>query len=250
MKAKTEATAEIIIDKLGVGEAAVWVKGETPLIYNAMSAKVRGELLLPKGKKSVAEKATTLKHDPLQEYRNSVYRREGAGPTRLVFPATAFKNAAIGAVRHINAGVSMVQMKQLLWVSGDSVEVYGVPQLHMAVVRSADMNHTPDVRTRAILPAWCCLLRIRFVMPNMNETSVARLLEAGGLLNGVGDFRQEKGKGNYGQFRLADEAECRATIKAGGQAAQDKALEDPEFYDTETRELFAWYVAERKARGK
>jgi hypothetical protein len=247
---KQEQGAEIVIEKLGVGVASVWVKGSTPLIYNSMSAKVKGELLLPKGRKTTAEKATTLKHDPMEEYRASVYRRGGKGETRLVFPSTAFKNAAIGAVRHINAGVTMVQMKQLIWVNGDTVDVYGVPKMLMSVVRSADMNKTPDVRTRAILPEWVCKLSIRYVMPNLNETSVARLLEAGGLLNGVGDFRQEKGKGNYGQFSLADEKDCKAVIASGGMRAQDAALEKPEFYDTETEELFGWYLDERKRRGK
>jgi hypothetical protein len=250
MAAKKQEQGEIIIERLSVGEAQVWIKGQTPLIYNAMSAKVKGELLMPKGRKSTAEKATTLKHEPMEEYRASVYRRDVSGATRLVFPAVAFKNAAIGAVRHINAGVSMVQMKQLLWVSGDTVDVYGIPQLHMSVTRSADMNRTPDIRTRAILPEWCCLLRIKFVSPNMTETAVARLLEAGGLLNGVGDFRQEKGKGNYGQFALCDQADVTDTIKTGGMKAQDAALNEPEYYDAETRELYQWYVDERKARGR
>lgn len=250
MKKAQEQQAEIIIEKLGVGVANVWIKGSTPLIYNAMSAKVKGELLMPKGKKSTAEKATTMKHEPLTEYRASIYRRNGDGPTRLTFPSTAFKNAAIGAVRHINAGVTMVQMKQLIWVNGDTVDVYGIPKLKMDVVRSADMNKTPDIRTRAILTAWCCKLSIRYVIPNLNETSVARLLEAGGLLNGVGDFRQEKGKGNYGQFALADEAECKDIIKAGGMKAQDAALDKPDTYDAETDELLSWFNEERKRRGK
>ena len=250
-KTTTKATSEITIDQLSVGAATIWIKGMTPLIYNAMSAKVRGELLLPRGRKTTAEKATTLKHDPMEEYRNSVYRRLGSvGKTRLTFPATAFKNAAIGAVRHFDAGVTMVQMKQLIWVLGDTVDVYGVPQMHMSVVRSADMNKTPDIRTRAILPEWCCCVKIQFVKPNLNETALARLLEAGGMLNGVGDFRQEKGKGNYGQFQIANEDECAEIIKNGGMKEQDKGLEDPEFYDSESAELFAWYVEERARRGK
>jgi hypothetical protein len=247
---KTQEVGEVVIDQLGVGVASVWIKGMTPLIYNAMSAKVKGELLLPRGKKSTAEKATTLKHDPLIEYRASVYRRNGKGATRLTFPATAFKNAAIGAVRHINAGVTMVQMKQLIWVVGDTVDVYGVPQMHMSIVRSADMNKTPDVRTRAILPEWCCCLKLQFVKPNLNETAVARLLEAGGMLNGVGDFRQEKGKGNYGQFQIAGPDEVKSIIAEGGMTAQDAALESPDMYDAETEELFNWYTEERSRRGK
>ena len=250
MTKKTQAVGEVVIDKLSVGVASIWIKGMTPLIYNAMSAKVRGDLLMPKGRKSTAEKATTMKHDPMEEYRTSVYRRTRTGDTRLIFPATAFKNAAIGAVRHINAGVTMVQMKQLIWVVGDSVDVYGIPNMHMSVVRSADMNKTPDIRTRAILPEWCCCIKLQYVKPNLNETAVARLLEAGGMLNGVGDFRQEKGKGNYGQFQIANPEDCTDIIKAGGMKAQDAALETPEMYDSETEELYNWFVAEKIRRGK
>ena len=249
---KVVKQSEITIEKLGVGTASVWIKGESPLIYNAMSAKARHELLMPRGRKTAAQKATMLKHEPVEEYRNSVYRTDdNKSDTRLMFPATAFKNSAIGAIRHMpTAGVTMVQMKQLLWVKGDTVSMYGVPKLFMSVVRSADMNKTPDVRTRAILTEWCCCLSINYVVPNLNETSLARLLEAGGLLNGVGDFRQEKGKGNYGQFRLADKDECESIIKSGGIKAQDAALKTPECYDVESRELLAWFKEERKARGK
>ena len=73
---------------------------------------------------------------------------------------------------------------------------------------------------------------------------------AAGLVIGVGDFRQEKGKGNYGQFQIASKADCAGIIKAGGMAAQDKALENPTFYDRETAELMAAYTKERARRGK
>lgn len=249
---KNKEQGEIVIEKLAVGVASVWIKGTSPMIYNAMSAKAWHELLLPKGRKTAADRATMLKHDPEQEYRDSVYRSESdEAETRLVFPATAFKNAAIGAIRHMpNSGVTMVQMKQLLWVNGDMVNVYGVPKLLMSIVRSADMNKTPDVRTRAILPEWCCCLSVNFVMPNLNETNLARLFEAGGLLNGIGDFRQEKGKGNYGQFRLANKSECESIIEAGGREAQDLALAEPECYDVESQELLMWYRSERTRRGR
>jgi len=251
-KAKQVTNNEIIIERIAVGEAKVWVRGQTPLIYNTMSAKVQGELLFPKGKKSAAEKATTMKHEPLTEYRASVYKRLGDnGATRCIFPAVAFKNAAVSAVRHIpNSGTTMTAMKQLLWVPEDTIDIYGVPKMFMAVVRSADMNKTPDIRTRAILPEWCACFSIRFVSPNINETSVARLLEASGLLSGVGDFRQEKGKGNYGQYTLCEKKDVEHIIKAGGMKAQDKALENPEYYNYETKELYDWFLAERKARGK
>jgi len=248
---KKQDSGEIIIEQMQVGNAAVWIKGLSPLIYNAMSAKVKEGMLTGSTRKSSAEKAASLRHYPLEEYQASVYRRDEDGPTRLTFPAVAFKSAAVSAIRHIpNSGTNMTAMRQLMWVMGDTVDVYGVPQLHMAVTKQAGMTGAPDMRTRAILPEWCCCVTLRFVMPILNETTLARLLDAAGLVIGVGDFRQEKGKGNYGQFQIADKADCAGIIKAGGMAAQDKALEDPTFYDRETAELMAAYTAERKRRGK
>jgi len=70
--------------------AAVWVRGMTPLIYNAMSAKGAGRAsCCRKAKKRRAEKATTLKHDPLAEYRGPacIGGMGNVGETRLTFPA-------------------------------------------------------------------------------------------------------------------------------------------------------------------
>ena len=246
---KKQEQGEIVIEKLTVGTASVWIKGQTPMIYNAMSAKAKHDLLLPSGRKTAAEKAQTLKHDPPEEYRASVYRSIVDGPTRLVFPCGALKSCMCNAALEI-PGAKKAQVGRLVWVEGENVSVYGVPRMLMSVVRDADMNRTPNVRTRAILGEWCCRVTVRFVMPTMNETAVARLLETAGLVIGLGDYRQEKGKGNYGQFSLADEADCKAIIKAGGRREQDAALETPEPYDVETRELLAWYQDERKRRGR
>jgi len=249
---KKQEQGEIVIERLTVGTASVWIKGQTPMIYNSMSAKVKRELLMPKGRKTAADKAQNLKHDPIEEFRSSVYRaRETNGPTTLAFPCGAVKAAMCNAALEI-PGAKKAQVGRLVWVEGETVDVYGVPQLLMSVTRSADMNKTPDIRTRAILHAWCCMVTVRFVMPTMNETTIARLLETAGLVIGFGDFRQEKGKGNYGQFTLADSSdlEVLALIESGGKKAQDKALANPVAYDHESKELLEWYLVERKARGR
>jgi hypothetical protein len=248
---KQEQGGEIIIEQMRVGVAQVYIKGLSPLIYNAMSEKVKQGLLMGSQRKTAADKAAALRQYPVEEYRASVYRREGDGPTRLVFPAVAFKGAAVGVIRHIpNSGTSMTAMRQLLWVEGEMADVYGEPKLHMAVTKQAGMTGAPQMRTRAILPEWCCCVTVRYAMPMLNETTIARLLDSAGLLIGVGDFRQEKGKGNYGQFQVADKKDCDAIIKAGGMKAQDKALENPTCYDTETTKMLEWYNEERKRRGR
>ena len=67
MKAKAKRNEAAVIEIRRVAEEALTfcVVGMSPFVCNAMSAKVRGDLLLPPQKKNATEKATTLKHDPM-----------------------------------------------------------------------------------------------------------------------------------------------------------------------------------------
>ncbi len=248
--AKATGVLEAIeVEPLKVGSMTVWLKGRTPLICNRMAGKAMRELLLPKGRKTKAEKEQLLKHDPVNEYRNSMNCRVGKGPTRVVFPSPAIKGAIATAALETK-GTNKTQIGRLVWVEGQSCDLYGVPQLFMAIVRSADMNKTPDVRTRAILSEWCLPAVIQYVKPQMSEETIAQLLSNGGIIVGIGDFRQEKGKGNYGQFQVATKADCKAIIASGGLKAQDAAIKKPTCYDADTQELLAWFTATVDQRGK
>lgn len=248
--AKAKGVLEAIeVEPLRVGTMKVWLKGVTPLICNRMAGKAMRELLFPRGRKTQAEKQQLLKHDPLNEYRNSMSTRQDTGPTRIVFPSPAVKGALATAALETK-GTNKTQIGRLVWVKDYSCDLYGVPQLHMSVVRSADMNKTPDVRTRAIFADWCMPVTIQFVKPQMNENAIFQLLCNGGIIVGIGDFRQEKGKGNFGQFAVATEDDCKAIVKGGGRAAQDKAIKKPSCFDAESEELLAWFNAEVKSRGK
>lgn len=245
-------SAEIQVLRISTGVVHVQMVGTTPLILNSMSAKAQRELLMPSGRKTTAERAVSLKHNPPDEFRASVYRIESDdGPTRLGFPASAVKSAMMTASLDL-PGVRKSQIARLVWVRGSMVALYGVPRLLMSTVRSADMNSTPDVRSRAILDKWCLQIAVEFVTPALNATSIANLLAAAGLVCGVGDFRQAKGAGNFGQFRLAegDDAEARAIMTAGGREAQDAALANPEPYDAHSAELLSWFESEVDRRGR
>lgn len=245
---KKEKTTEIVITPLRAALTKFWIRGTSPLIMNCMSEKVKRGLLGPKGKKTTAEKATTLKHNPPEEYRDSVYRRAGNGPTRLVFPTIALKSALCNGAREVE-GATKAQIGRLVRVMGETFDVYGVPQLSIMTVRQADINHTPDQRTRAILPEWCAQPTTRTIVPTISDNTLAVLMSAAGMVIGLADFRTEKGKGNYGEFALCEEKDVKAIIKNGGIKAQDAALAKPEMYDTETAELYNWWLGYREKRG-
>lgn len=241
---------EIQILEINTGRIEFCVLGKTPLILNRMSEKAQRELLMPKGRKNAAEKASSLKHNPLEEYRASVYRDlNPSSPTFLLMMSTAFKGALRSAAMDL-PGSSKAQIGRLTFIEGQYVSIFGVPEIFMSVTRSADMNRTPDIRTRAIVPHWACRLAVTFVKPILREQAVANLLAAAGITMGVGDFRPEKGKGNYGQFDLVseDSAEFQRVMKLG-RKEQEAAMETPEPHDTETEELLSWFDVELKRRG-
>ena len=244
--AKASTDGEISVLKIQQGVVEFCLLGSSPLIFNRMAEKAKRELLMPKGRKTAADRAQSLKHVPMDEYRASVYRTVGdSEPTRLVFPSPGFKGAMATAALDL-PGAKKSEIGRLSYVEGLSVNVFGVPQIFMSVVRSADMNKTPDIRTRAILPEWACRIRVRFVMPRLREQTVANLLAAAGVTVGVGDFRQEKGKGSFGQFALvnADDPAFQRIVAEQGREAQDAALVDPVPYDADTEELLSWFSAE------
>jgi hypothetical protein len=247
MKKKETEPATVSVLNIKVANVIVHVIGTNPLIYNAVAEKSRQELLWPHGRKSAAAKAESMKHDPLGEYRNSVYAyREADGdvPTRLYFPTGGFKRAIATAALDL-PGVNKSQVGRLCWITEDKVPIYGVPQVLMSVVRSADMKKTPDIRTRAILPRWACSFTISSAGPILKPEDVVKLLQSAGITVGVGDWRQEKGAGSYGQFRLCTEKEpaFAAIIKSGTRKAQDAALKDPAPYDDQTESLWSWFYA-------
>jgi hypothetical protein len=246
-KAPSSKAEELGITPVHTAMARFYIVGNTPLICNSMAAKAQRTLLLPSGRRTTAaDRAGSLKHDPLKEYRDSVKRVSGnAVPTRIVLPSTAFKGACCTAALDL-PGTKKTEIGRLVWVEGATIDVYGVPQILLSVVRTADMAHTPDIRSRAILPEWCCSVTMSFVRPKLSGQGLANLLGAAGILCGVGDFRQEKGRGSYGRFGISGEPteKWKRIAEAGGREAQDAALEHPVCHDDETEELLGWFVEE------
>lgn len=240
---------EISVLQVTRGRATFALRGTSPLICNAMSAKVQQELLLPAGRKNAVQKKTQLKHDPVQEFRDSMYyARDPESPTCVIMKSTAFKAALMGAALDL-PGTNKRQIGRLCYVVGDEVPVFGIPELMMSVTRCADINRTPDVRTRAILPEWCAVVTIEFTEPLLKVESLINLMAAAGITQGIGDWRTEKGSGNYGGFEVVDLKDIKKLMAKCGADEQRAAIDNPVCYDSETEALMSWFDVEAKRRG-
>jgi hypothetical protein len=93
---------------------------------------------------------------------------------------------------------------------------------------------------------------VAFVSPPLNATSIVTLLANGGLICGIGDYRQEKGKGSFGSYEVVSDAEQEAAykkiVKYQGRSVQEAAMAAPEAADEDTQELWNLLIEERNKR--
>jgi hypothetical protein len=248
MAGKATQTTEITIPTLKRASIKLRIIGTTPLFQNRMANKVKQTLLVGGQKKGRADRVA-IKHDPLQEFRDSAEILP-AGPTALGLRVVAVK-AAMATAALETPGLTKTSAQRLLFMPGDFFPLYGVPQLRMDVTRSADIAKTPDIRTRAFLPKWGAEVEIQFITPQLSLSSVVNLLCNAGVLVGVGDYRQEKGKGAFGSFRvIADgrDDEWDDLIANHGRDMQEAALAQPEYADKDTIDLMEFYQSEVQRR--
>jgi hypothetical protein len=250
MAKSPEKTKQIDIQQIRMGGVSVWIVGTTPLIMHRFATKAWHELLLPSQTKNRAERAETLKHDPLAEFRGCLYQNRSENePTLVHFPSGAFSKAIAAAALDI-PGASKSQMLRLVSISSEQVNVFGTPVLGMDMVRSSDMNKTPDVRTRPYFPEWACKLDIDYVSTLINQTQIFNLVGAAGLIVGLGDYRPQRG-GVFGKFRIAapDDPALLHILKQD-RAVQVAAVREPSFYNDDSAELYSWYCEEVERREK
>ncbi len=242
---KAVETAEITIPPLMRGITRLRIIGTTPLFQNRMTAKVKMGLLVGSRKKTAAEKVA-IKHHPLEEYRDSAEILD-VGPTALGLRVVALKAAMCTSALE-TPGVTKSSAQKLLFMPGDLAPLYGIPKLRMDVVRSADINRTPDIRSRCYLEKWGAEIEIHHILPQLPVASVFTLACNAGVLIGIGDYRQEKGKGSFGTFRVItpdqEDDEWDELVECHGRSAQIAALDTPECADRDTADLMAFYESE------
>ena len=241
-------TTTITVPVIKTDALVVDIIGRTGLYCHRMSAKAKRQLMLGGRRKTAAERLD-LKHDPRAEFVDSMYVIEDFHQdSHVAFPAMAFKSA-MGTAALVIPGMRKTDVQRLIYVPDEYVPIFGIPTLRMDITRSADINRTPDVRTRAFFRQWATRLRIEFVEPHLNRSSIIALIQNAGHVSGVGDNRQEKGKGSFGTFSAVESDEDRALFDLLlDKDAQWDAIRTPVCANVETQELLAEFDIEVKVR--
>lgn len=240
---------ETLIEEIDMRRVGFYLVGENFLMHR-FSKKSQHELLYPSGRKNKAERASTMKHNPLEEFQGCFYRnRDLDSPTAFHVPCGAFNKALAQAAIDI-PGAFKAQVGRLTSVTTTQIDLYGVPMFYGEMVRDGSISRTPDLRFRPVFPKWACFVEIEFMVNPLTARQISNLLGAAGKIVGIGDSRPEKGGGSSlgkcGKWRIVDEGdqEYLDIVNNEGRVPQLQAFEHPQYYDEDTEELIAWFEEE------
>ena len=192
------ADATVQIDRIDAESIQVPIIGTTPLIVHRFSEKAKRQMLdAMQGKRT-----PKVAKDPEAEYMAAFYELKDG---RYGFPSVGFKQAMVSATRLFGKDVSMVLVRQTIFVHGEVgkeqplVAIEGEPQMREDVVTVGRGGH--DLRYRPEFSEWRADLHITYVKASWTRGSVLTLLDAAGMGVGIGEWRPEK-NGDFGTFKI------------------------------------------------
>jgi len=196
MKAKT-----VEVKEFSINEVSIPITGISPLIVHKFSEKAQRQIA-----DKQAGKATNKKHDvrdPEGDYEGAKHVSPQGWDG---FPAAGFKAAMIRGAKII--GMVMKDAGMSFFVKADCeetqlVRIIGDSRMRTDMVRVG--MGSADVRYRPEYPEWRAVLTIEFNAGMISLDQVYQLIKAAGYSCGIGEMRPEKGKFNYGRFKLAEE---------------------------------------------
>lgn len=198
MKSK-QVSVEVV--EFSIRQVTIPIVGISPLIVHAWSEKSK-KMISDKQ----AGKAKNKKHEirqPEEDFQNAKHI-SAEGWEGL--PAAALKAAMIRGAKMV--GMVMKDTQASFFVNADCektqlVRIHGESQMRTDMVRvgmgSADIRYRPEYLE------WYMELNIDFNEGLISIDQLHQIVKAAGYGNGLGEMRPERGKFNYGRFKLANE---------------------------------------------
>lgn len=194
------ANEAIQISRIDTETLRVPIVGTAPLIVHRFSEKAKRQMLDDfQGRKAPKEPK-----NPEAEYDAAFYRHDDGSAG---FPVIGFKAATVGGARYYGKSVSMVALRQYIFMDADFskdagqklARIVGAPVMREDVVRNA--NGGTDLRYRPEFTEWSTSVDVTYVRSMLTRDSVLSLMEAGGMGVGIGEWRPER-KGDFGTYQI------------------------------------------------
>ena len=201
-KAKPTSTSVTVeVKELNLEHVIIPIVGISPLIVHAWSEKSKNMIA-----DKQAGKAKNKKHEirqPEEEYEAAKHKGR---PGWDGYPAAGFKAAMIRAAKLI--GMVMKDTQMAFFIEADCEETQLVKITGKSRKRS-DMVRVgvgaSDIRYRPEYVDWSAKLSIEYNKGLLTIDQIHQLVKVAGYSCGIGEMRPEKGKFNYGRFKLANE---------------------------------------------
>lgn len=194
-----KSTIEIL--DFSIREAKIPVTGISPLIVHAWSEKSKRMIADKQAGKAKNKKHDT--RDPEDDYEQAKHKSPLGWDG---FPAAGFKAAMIRGAKMI--GMVMKDTQTAFFIKADCeetqlVRINGESRMRTDMVRVG--MGSSDIRYRPEYPSWDAVLTIEFNAGVLSIEQIYQLVKAAGYGCGIGEMRPEKGKFNYGRFKLTHE---------------------------------------------
>lgn len=195
------AKKSVEIKDFSINEVVIPIVGISPLIIHAWSVKAMREI-----SDKQAGKAKNKKHDiriPEDDYEQAKHKSPQGWEG---FPAAGFKAAMIRGAKMI--GMVMKDTQTAFFIKADCeetqlVKINGESRMRTDMVRVG--MGSADIRYRPEYPDWSANLTIEFNSGVVSLDQIYQLVKAAGYGCGIGEMRPEKGKFNFGRFKLEQE---------------------------------------------
>lgn len=196
---KQSKTVEVV--DFAIREVTIPIVGISPLIVHAWSEKSK-RMIADKQ----AGKAKNKKHEPRIAEEEMEQAKHHSPEGWEGFPAAGFKAAMIRGAKII--GMVMKDTQTSFFIKADCeetqlVRIHGDARMRTDMVRVG--MGSSDIRYRPEYPTWYAELTIEFNSGVISLDQIFQLVKAAGYSCGIGEMRPEKGKFNFGRFKLASE---------------------------------------------
>ena len=219
----TKKTEVIEIKPIEIAKLNLRIVGDTPLIMHAWSEKAKREML--EAQQGAKKGKAKERKNPVVDFINSMYWltekpdvdnsmneeecekrfneaiKKGA---KFGFPVTAFKQAAISAAYRLGWSKDKMSLRGVFFIDSDDdgmVEIKSdVPEMREDMVKIG--MGTADIRYRGEFRNWYADLTVSYnANGNYDLNSIINIINAGGYVCGVGEWRPER-DGQNGMFHI------------------------------------------------
>lgn len=213
MASKVELVA---IKPIEMNTVEVTVVGDTPIIMHAWSEKAKRMMLeaqqgKSKGKKKEAKNPVEdfinsmyWLTEPPTEYTEDAFEKAITDGAKFGFPVTAFKQAAISAAYRMGWVKDKMGLRGAFFIEsdyGDMIEIVSDAPVMREDTVKVGMG-VADLRYRGEFKNWRATFRVKYnVNGQYSLENIVNIINAGGAVCGVGEWRPEK-DGQFGMFHV------------------------------------------------